>query len=445
MAVQTLRNDPPEKKSEARSALQTAWRRFRRHRLAMVSSVVLLLIIVACFSAPLIAPHDPARVQGQLIFAPPDAEAGYYLGNDYLGRDILSRLLYGGQISLIVGFSVAFINAIVGVVLGSIAGYFSGQPVTVTRALWRPKQWHQIDRGTLIGLSLGAAAGVIAAWLFSSGGLRFGLLVGLWLLVSAGVWTRLRQQPRAALRWGAQAVAWPLLFVELFAFGQMFSDGFGETATLITWIVIGLAIVGLGYVAVLGTFRLDLDVVISRAIDFALSVPLFPILLVLAGLLNDPQIPLSGWVDSVFGEASSVVLIIIVLASLGWITNARLIRGEILKLRQQEYADAARAIGVRSGGVMFRHLLPNAVAPLIVAITLDIGTYIIIEAGLSFLGFGIQEPAASWGNMLNGVQNYVLSAPWLAIWPGLMIVITVLSFNYIGDGLRDALDPRSRL
>jgi len=121
------------------------------------------------------------------------------------------------------------------------------------------------------------------------------------------------------------------------------------------------------------------------------------------------------------------------------------VRGSILSLREMDYATAAQALGATDFRIMFRHLVPNTMAPLIVQATLQVGQAILVEAALSFLGFGIQPPVATWGNMLTNAQEYIFIAPWLALPPGFMIFITVLAFNYLGDGLRDALDPRSRL
>jgi peptide/nickel transport system permease protein len=120
---------------------------------------------------------------------------------------------------------------------------------------------------------------------------------------------------------------------------------------------------------------------------------------------------------------------------------ARLVRGQFLSLREQEFAEAARAIGCRDARIVSKHLLPNAVAPIVVQATLDVGNVILLESVLSFLGYGIQPPQASWGSMLANAQENVTIAPWAAIYPGLMILITVLAVNYMGDGLRDALDP----
>jgi peptide/nickel transport system permease protein len=136
--------------------------------------------------------------------------------------------------------------------------------------------------------------------------------------------------------------------------------------------------------------------------------------------------------------------LILILIAFGWMGSARLVRGVVLSLREQEFTEASRALGSSDVRIIFRHMLPNAAAPIIVASTLAVGNNIITEAALSFLGFGIQPPTPSWGNMLTRVQDYMFLNPTLALWPGLCIFLTVLSINFMGDGLRDALDPRMR-
>jgi peptide/nickel transport system permease protein len=220
-----------------------------------------------------------------------------------------------------------------------------------------------------------------------------------------------------------------------------------EPGTLVS--AVGLAAAGAAIAAgaiagIWGRFRLDLDIVISRLIDFMLTLPGLPILLVLSALLRDPRAPFGQWTRDVFGDASSVFMIIFILVLFGWITTARLVRGALLSLREREFALAAEGLGASQGAVMFRHLVPNAVAPIIVEGTLQVGIAILVEAALSFLGFGIQPPVSTWGNMLTNAQTYIFFAPHLAFAPGIMIVITVLCINFLGDGLRDALDPHRR-
>ena len=138
----------------------------------------------------------------------------------------------------------------------------------------------------------------------------------------------------------------------------------------------------------------------------------------------------------------SIFVIVVILGATGWMGVARLVRAQILSLKEQEFAMAARALGLGHGRVMFRHLLPNATAPVIVDATLRVGNTILIEAALSFLGMGVQKPTPSWGNIIMGGANVLADAPWIATIPGLAIVLVVISFNLVGDSLRDALDPR---
>ena len=139
------------------------------------------------------------------------------------------------------------------------------------------------------------------------------------------------------------------------------------------------------------------------------------------------------------------VLIIAVLAGLGWLNDARLMRGTILALREQTFVEAARSLGASDLHIILRHMLPNALAPIIVNASLNLSGFIVAEAALSFLGFGIQDPIPTWGNMLAATQQFMFDRPWLPLVPGLPIVLCSLAFNYIGDGLRDALDPRLKL
>jgi peptide/nickel transport system permease protein len=144
-------------------------------------------------------------------------------------------------------------------------------------------------------------------------------------------------------------------------------------------------------------------------------------------------------------ERNNVVTISLVIGLLSWMTVARLVRASFLTIRETEFVTAARCVGVSSSRIMMRHILPNAVGPIIVESTLELGYAIMEEAGLSFLGFGIQPPTPSWGNLLNYAQAHLTKYPWLAIFPGLMIFLTIISINYIGDGLRDAFDPHKVL
>jgi peptide/nickel transport system permease protein len=169
------------------------------------------------------------------------------------------------------------------------------------------------------------------------------------------------------------------------------------------------------------------DAGLMRLVDGALAIPrLFIVLLVLA-----------VW------ERVPVAALIFLIGATGWFATSRLVRGEVLRLREEGYVRAAEALGARRRRIIFRHLLPNAVGPLLIAATLGVGDVILLEAGLSFLGLGIQPPTPSWGGMILDSKDVLVSAPWAGIFPGLAIVITVLSANLFGDALRDAIDPRS--
>jgi peptide/nickel transport system permease protein len=282
------------------------WKRFRKHKLALIGAVVIALIALVAIFAKLLAPADPNYIDQAHWSGYPLAPgvAGHLLGTDEDGRDLLSRLMYGGQISLTVAFATVIMELLIGTVVGAIAGYYGG------------------------------------------------------------------------------------------------------------WI----------------------DYALMRVTDVFLSIPLLPLLLVLTAIVAAS----SNKAALGFG----VIVVIIGLTS--WPAVARLVRASFLSLREKEFCEAARALGNRDGRIIFRHLLPNAVAPLIVQGTLEIANVIILESTLSFLGFGIQPPTASWGNMLANAEANMAIAPWVAIFPGLCILVTVLSINYLGDGLRDALDPNMK-
>jgi peptide/nickel transport system permease protein len=186
--------------------------------------------------------------------------------------------------------------------------------------------------------------------------------------------------------------------------------------------------------AIAGFYGKVVDFTIMRITDVVLSIPLLPLLLVLTAIVAQTS-------NKAALNFASIVLII---GFVSWPPVARIVRAVFLSLREREYAEAARAIGNRDARIIFRHLLPNAMAPIIVQATLEVANVIILESTLSFLGFGIQPPTASWGNMLANAQANMAIAPWAAVFPGLCILVTVLAINYLGDGLRDALDPNMR-
>ncbi|MGC9333960.1 MAG: ABC transporter permease, partial [Anaerolineae bacterium] len=280
------------------------WRRFRRHPGAIAGAIVLTVIILGVVLAPL-SPYDPETSDMSSRLAPPSL--AHPFGTDQLGRDMLTRCLYGGRISLTVGFLVVLITLIIGVPVGAVAGFFGG------------------------------------------------------------------------------------------------------------WI----------------------DNVLMRITDAALSLPALMVLILLSAILREVELPLV--------QRNSVLTIAMVIGVLSWMTVARLVRASFLTIREQEFILAARCIGTPNLRMMGRHILPNAIGPIIVESTLEMGYAIMEEAGLSFLGFGIQPPTPSWGNLLNSAWQHMIKHPWLAIFPGVMIFLTIISINYIGDGLRDAFDPHKVL
>lgn len=283
---------------------QLAWRRFRRHKLALVSVVIIAGFVIVAGLAPWISPYERDRIDLVNMFAPPSSE--HWLGTDELGRDTLTRLLYAGRISLFVSIAATILSVIVGVSIGATAGYYRG------------------------------------------------LIEGI----------------------------------------------------------------------------------LMRLTDVMLTLPVLPLLLVFSKMLRD----MLG-LQQLLGPSLSVVVIISVLTLFYWMHIARLTYSSILSLREREFVEAAVAAGASGRTVILRHLIPNSLAPIIVAATLGLGTRIILEASLSFLGLGITLPTPSWGNMLTGAQSYMWRDPWLAFYPGLCMFIVVLAFNFIGDALRDALDP----
>ncbi len=190
-------------------------------------------------------------------------------------------------------------------------------------------------------------------------------------------------------------------------------------------VALGSAVVGALLGSIAGFYGGRIDTVISRIIDILLSIPLLPLLMVISGFVN-------------VGPRELIAAMVF----LGWMGVARLVRGAVLSLRDSEFVIAARAVGSGNGRIIVRHLLPNVLAPLTVAATLAVAWAILIESAMSYLGFGIQPPTPTWGNMLQGAQRYMRTAPWLAVLPGILIALTVTSFNFVGDGIRESLDPK---
>ncbi|MCB8965724.1 MAG: ABC transporter permease [Ardenticatenaceae bacterium] len=197
--------------------------------------------------------------------------------------------------------------------------------------------------------------------------------------------------------------------------------------------------VGMFLGAVSGYFGKWVDNLIQRIVEFVIILPTLPLLLTLSSILRDLRI------EALPPEWSQAVVIIVILSLFGWTGACRLARGMVLSLRNQEFTEASKALGLSDLQIIVRHMMPNALPPIIVSATLGLSNVILVESALSFLGFGIQQPVATWGNMLQDVQKDMFTAPWKALYPGLAIFIASLAFNYLGDGLRDALDPRLKL
>ncbi|MBI1297757.1 ABC transporter permease subunit [bacterium] len=293
MTLSTVSVADPNETLPVRSGRNSIWRRFRRNPLALFGLVVLLLLGLSAIFAPALAPFDPNEINPYDALQPPNAV--HWLGTDDLGRDVLSRLLFAGRVSLMVGIGSATIAVLIGTVLGAMAGYYGGA----------------------------------------------------------------------------------------------------------------------------------VDKVIARFIDVVLSLPVVPLALVISAFTQITPLRLT-----------------LILAAVSWMGVARLVRGEFLELRSAQFTDAARSTGASNLRIIFRHLLPNAISPIVVAATLLVAYAILIESALSFLGFGLQPPTASWGNMLYNAQRYLRNAAWLAVFSGVVITLTVASINFVGDGLREAIDPR---
>jgi len=280
--------------AKSRSQWRLAGERFLAHRLAVVSVFVLLALALLSTFAPLISPYDPERTRLLDIYEAPSALHPF--GTDSLGRDLATRILYGGRVSLSVGVLAVTVAISFGTLVGMIAGYY-----------------------------------------------------GRWI-----------------------------------------------------------------------------DTVLMRFVDMMFSFPRLFLLIIFG----------------VFFKGMTLGVIVLVLGLLSWMTTSRLVRATFMSLKEREFVLAARAVGVPDRRIILRHLLPNSLAPIIVAATLGVASAIISESTLSFLGLGIQPPTPSWGNMLRDATSDMEKAPWLAIFPGLAIFLAVVSINFIGDGLRDALDPR---
>lgn len=217
--------------------------------------------------------------------------------------------------------------------------------------------------------------------------------------------------------------------------GGQISLMIGLTAVIIE-VILGI-LIG----ASAGFYGGRLDSILMRFTEAMLNIPEIFLLIVMAKFFGGkiPNLEIAGRTFS-----GSVVVIVVIIGLTSWMYLARIVRAQFLSLKENEFILAARATGTSNSGIIFRHVMPNSIAPIVVAATLGVANAILAEAYISFLGLGVQPPTATWGNMLDGSLNYLETAPWLWFFPGLLILLTVLSINFLGDGLRDALDPRSR-
>lgn len=280
--------------------LGAIWSRFRRHPGAMAGAFIFVSLLI-CITFVFLSPYDPEKSDMINRFQAPTVSHPF--GTDALGRDMFTRVLYGGRISIAVGLMAVAITLLIGLPMGAIAGYFGG------------------------------------------------------------------------------------------------------------WV----------------------DNVLMRITDAALAFPPLLVLIMLSAILREIELP--------FVERNSALTIAFVIGILGWMTVARLVRATFLAIREMDFVTAARSMGASTPRIMLVEILPNAIGPVIVESTLEVAWAIMTESGLSFLGFGIRPPTPSWGNLLSDAQENMTRYPWLAIFPGLMIFFTIISINYIGDGLRDAFDP----
>lgn len=217
-------------------------------------------------------------------------------------------------------------------------------------------------------------------------------------------------------------------------YGARVSIGIGLIVALMS------ALVGLLIGSLAGVYGGWMDTVLMRVTDSLLSLPLLPILIVFAAIdLN--KLPMFSSI--VGSESESIFKLVFILCLFSWMTVARLVRGSILSIKEREFILAARTMGASRGEIIITHMVPNILAPLLVAVTLNVGQSILSEAALSFLGLGIQPPTPSWGNMLFNAQEIMTQSPLLAIFPGLLILVVVVCFNFVGDGLQNAVDPKA--
>jgi peptide/nickel transport system permease protein len=232
---------------------------------------------------------------------------------------------------------------------------------------------------------------------------------------------------------------------------------YASRVSLATAIIAGVvsSIIGIVMGLLAGYFGGWVDNLISRFLELIATFPTLLMLLILANILvkSEETIPLPGFITGAISVALSttdreslqIAMVILVLSVLSWTATARLMRGMVLQVREQLYIESSRALGASPFRIIRKHVFPNALPPLIVDFTLGVNALLVAESALSFLGFGIQEPTPTWGNMLNTAQSFMFQHPWMPLIPSLPILLCSIAINYIGDGLRDALDPRQKI
>jgi len=276
--------------------VQQSYYHLRRNKLAFVGGMLVLTVFVVAIFAPWIAPYDPSKIDIKNILVGPSSQ--HLFGTDDLGRDVLSRMIYGARVSLEVGFVAIGIATLIGILLGAVSGYYGGY----------------------------------------------------------------------------------------------------------------------------------IDSAIMRAVDIMLSIPTIFLVLAVIAILEP-----------------SIINIMIIIGLTSWMEPARLVRAEFIAIKEREFVTAAHALGASDSRIIFKHILPNGLSPILVSATMGIGGAVLLESGLSFLGLGVQPPTPSWGSLLSSGKDNIEIAWWLSAFPGLAILVTVLGYNLLGEGIRDALDPRQRV
>ena len=284
----------------------------------------------------------------------------------------------------------------------------STRPQSAWYLIWREFKKHKLSMAGLVVLTLFLLFALIAPYVTQDPN-----------LIDLAAETRLTS-PSPAHWFGTDHLGRDVLARSMN--GARISLSVGFIATVIA-IVIGTLVGGIA-----GFFGGAVDNLLMRIIDLFMSLPIIFVLIILQGILEKP----------------SIYNVMVVIGATSWMGTARIVRGQILKERETDYVMAAYAIGGAPGWIIFRHLLPNVIGPVIVVATLRVGSAIILEASLSFIGFGVQAPHASWGSMLSEAKGYLNTGPWMAIFPGILLSMTVLAFNFVGDGLASALNPYER-